>query len=487
MRYNLGRQIFLFGLVLLIENSFSQVRTLGTWKMFLPYVNSYGVCDAGDRVYDAASKSIFSYEKSTGVIQTYDEASGLSDIGVSSISYDPTTKFLAIAYNNSNLDFIYNGTDIYNINDIKKQATTGAVAIYSISFLNGNAYVSSDLGISVVDLTKIQISSTYVIGANGNQLSVYATTFDSANIYAATPVGVKYASRTAANLQDFNSWLSFGAAQNLPAKRATFIQAFNNKVYAVIPSGNGSDTLYQYNGSNWSPVFFAAADTFTSLKLSNGSLYFTTWDSPSGSKGYLGKIDASGTLTYNQTQSHFRPVGWFESDNVSWEADFYNGLFKHSGSNYDNIVPSGPQSASAFELNSKNGVLDVAPGGVDDSWAGTGNIDGIFIYKNGTWRCRNQFSDAVLSNIYDILCTASVPATGKTYFGSLESGLIEQDDNSGNLTLYNSTSAGLLESAIGIGRTEVTCLYADSSNNLWIGNGGGGGEPTSRIGTRPFT
>ena len=441
----------------------------------MPYGNSLGACDAGDKVYDASTKSIFSYEKSTGIIRTYDKASGLSDIGISAINYDPNTQFLAIAYTNSNLDFIHNYTDIYNIPDIKNQATTGAVAVYSISFLNGSAYISSDLGISVVDLARMEISSTYVIGANGAQVSVYATTFDSVNIYAATPHGVKYASRTALNLQDFNSWSTFGLAQNLPARKATFIQAFNNKVYAVIPSGNGSDTLYEYSLSNntWSTTFSAVADTFTSLSLTNGSLYFTTWDSPSGSKGYLGKIDVAGNLLYVQSQDHFRPVGWFESGGIPWEPDYYNGLYKHTANGVEDIIPEGPQTASAFELNCKNGSLDVAPGGVNDSWQGSGDIDGFFIYKNGTWRNRNQYSDGLLGGIYDILCTASVPATGKTYFGSLESGLIEQDDNTGNLTLYNSSSAGLLQDAIGIqGRTEVSCLFADSSNNLWIGNGG---------------
>ena len=479
MRFYASPFSLLIAFMLLTQHSFSQVRTLGTWKMFLPYGNSLGAVDGGDRVYAAGLKSIFSYEKSTGVIQTYDKASGLSDIGIKTINYDPSTKMLAIVYVDNNIDFLYNATTVYNIPDIKNASTTGAIAIYSVSFLNGNAYISSDLGVSVVNLSQMQISSTYVIGSTGSQISVYSTSFDSTYIYAATAEGVKYAPRAADNLQDFNAWSTFGPAQHLPAKKATFVQGYNGKVYAVVPSESTTDTLYSYNGTTWTPLYYPNAgstDTITNVNAMNGSLYFSAWNSIGGNTGYLGKIDASGALSVSTSQSHIKPLGWFESNGVNWEPDYYNGLFKRTGGGLENIIPEGPGTSNVFALNCKNGVLDVAPGGADDSWGPDYNRDGFFTYKNGTWQNRNQFSDGSLATYSDILCTASVPATGKTYFGSFESGLVEMDDNTGNITLYSdSTPVGvtLLESALGISnRTEVTAVCSDSSNNLWIGNGG---------------
>jgi len=474
MRFYGGRLFFVLGFVLGTQYSFCQNQAIGTWKMYLPYGQSLAACDAGDKVYSAAAQSIFSYEKSTGIIQTYDKSSGLTDIGIQCINYDPNTKFLAIAYIDGNLDFLYNGTTVYNIPDIKNQSTSGSIAIYSISFLNGNAYVSSDLGISVVNLSQMQINSTYVIGSTGGQISVYSTSFDAINIYAATAEGVKYAPLNAANLQDFNSWTAFGPAQNLPARKANLVQAFNNKVYAVLPTGNDKDTLYQYNGTSWSVAFALSRDTITSLSAYNGNLYFTAWDTLNGALGYLAKIDTTGYISYIQPQGHFRPTGWFVSNGVSWEPDFYNGLFKNTNGSVEDIVPNGPFTSNAFALNSKNGVLDVAPGSVNDSWVNQNNHDGFFIYKNGTWQNTNQYNNGTLNGYDDIVCTASVPVNGKTYFGSFWAGLIEQDDNTGNLTLYNQyTANGLLQGVIGDpSRTKVSCLFADSSNNLWIGNAG---------------
>ena len=84
---------------------FSQERVLGTWKSFMPYANSVAVCDAGDKIYCAAPKSVFSYEKNSGVIQIYDKATGLNDVGIKTMNYDPSANMLVIAYINSNIDF----------------------------------------------------------------------------------------------------------------------------------------------------------------------------------------------------------------------------------------------------------------------------------------------------------------------------------------------------------------------------------------------
>src|ERR1700733_12628856 len=139
MRFKGAKQIIAGLLLFITGSSFSQARQLGTWKMYLPYGASLGVFDAGDKVYSAANYSIFSYEKSTGVVQIYDKSSGLSDIGIQTVNYDSADTFLAIAYTDNNVDFIYNGTYVYNLPDIMNQSQNGSVTINSFSFFNGLA------------------------------------------------------------------------------------------------------------------------------------------------------------------------------------------------------------------------------------------------------------------------------------------------------------------------------------------------------------
>jgi hypothetical protein len=460
------------GLILSLSFSIlnSQDRALGTWKSFMPYSNSLGVFDAGNKVYSAAGKSIFSYDKTSGEIQTYDKASGLSDVGIKTANYDPSTKILVIAYTNNNLDLLYNGTDVYNLADIKTGSFSGAISINSISFYNGNAYISTDLGISVINLAKKEISNTYIIGSSGAQTKVYATTIDGTNIYAATEEGVKYAPLSSSNLQNFNSWTLFDNTANLSRKKMTGIAAYSGKVYAISSGvGTASDTLYEYNGIQWQRDSIAYSDTIISLAVANNNLYFSTWNQLNYTGGN-GKIDGSGNIFWQQTQGHIRPMNWFESNGISWEADVWNGLFKNSQGSIEKIIPDGPGSSAVFDLNIADGTLNVAPGGVDDSWGNSWNADGFFSLKNNQWKTTDRNSFTPLQNYYDILCTATSKASNKTYFGSFLTGLIEIDNNSGDIKLYDTLNS-LLEAANGDpGRVKISAMTTDASGNIWIGN-----------------
>jgi hypothetical protein len=456
----------------LLNLVFSQERALGTWKVFMPYGNSLGVCDAGDKIYSTGLQTIFSYEKSTGVIQVYDKATGLNDVGIKAINYDPSTKFLVIAYNNSNVDIIYNGTDIYNISDIKAENVSGSVGINGISFYNGSCYLSTDAGISVISLAKKEISNTYIIGSTGSQVKVFATSTDGNYIYAATAEGVKRASLSTANLLDFNSWYLFNVSDSMPTQRASLVTAYNNKIYAVI-SSNGTDTLYEYSSNSWRKIYADSAEIFSSMKVVNGTLYFSIWDNNNGTSGKLGKIDASGNLALTQSQGHARPLDWFEDNGVNWEADLYNGLFKNVQGNLTSIAPDGPFSNRVYKLDVKDGILYVAPGGVDDSWAFTYNMDGFFVYDGVKWDNYTIYNHPELNQWFDVISVTSVPAMGKTYFGSFYGGLIEYNNANKTFTQHDQYNDPFWQPAFGDeGRTKVSASTLDANGNVWFSNAG---------------
>lgn len=450
-------------------NAQAQERPLGTWKAFMPYGNCFGVANAGDKVYSASLKSIFSYDKATGTIQNYDKAIGLSDIGIKTMAYDPANSVLALAYQNSNIDLIFNGTDIYNISDFRNISTSTAVSINAFSFYNGNAYISSDAGISVLNLNKKEISNTYIIGSTGGQVKVFGTTLTTNNIYAATAEGVKYASLSSPNLQNFNNWALYDSTSGLPKKKATFITAYNNKIYAVI-AGTGCDTLFVLDGNTWSSLYYETSSVFTSLNVDNNTLYFTT-NSTSSSTGKNGKVDINGLLTVVAAQ-HPRPLGWFESNNISWEADEWLGLCKNVNGNIERIIPDGPPSAAVFDLSAAEGSLYLAPGGVDDSWLHVYNSDGIGIYKSDKWTVINQFNNPVFQNTFDNICVEPIPSKGKAYFGSFYSGLFEYNSADNSVKLFDQTNSPL-EGAVGATeRTRVSAVATDRYDNLWISNAG---------------
>ncbi|HWB62657.1 MAG TPA: two-component regulator propeller domain-containing protein [Chitinophagales bacterium] len=452
----------------------AQDRKLGTWKMYLSYHNSIGVCDAGDRVYSAAFNSIFSVEKSTGIIQTYDKASGLSDVGIQSISYDADDKVLAIAYTNSNIDLLFNGTDVYNIPDIKNQNSSGGITIFGISFYDGNAYVSSTIGISAINLAKKEVSNTYIIGLDGSPVKVYSSCIDGTNIYAATDNGIEYAPLNAPNLLDFNSWHLFNYTQGIPAMPASLLATANHKVYAVIKgSGNASDTIYEFNGVAWSVKYYSGNDSIVSIITDNNTVYFADINQLNNAN-LDGQITAADSVIITPVQQHYALAGWFESNGIAWEADINQGLFKNDGQgNIENIVPDGPGSNDAFGLDIKDGIVYVAGGGVDESWTYKYKKDGFYVYKNNKWYSHNPYTDPIISNYSDIINAACSPGLGKTYFGSFYSGLVQYDNASNTITnVYDNSNSTLETDNNDPGRVKISSLAFDRYDNLWIGNAG---------------
>ena len=68
--------------------------------------------------YIARENGIFIYNKNDYTINRLNKINGLSDVGVSSMSYDHENKIIIIFYNNTNIDLIKNN-NIINIPDVK--------------------------------------------------------------------------------------------------------------------------------------------------------------------------------------------------------------------------------------------------------------------------------------------------------------------------------------------------------------------------------
>lgn len=452
---------------------------IGTWKTFMPYGAAVSMSDGGDKIYVGGNKSVYSYEKTSGLIEFFDKSNVLSDVDIKALNYDINTHCLVIAYTNANIDLIFNDNEVYNLRDILNENTSTSIGINHIYFNNGQCYLSTDIGISVINLARKEISNTYIIGATGGAVKVYATTVNGNNIYAATADGVKYAPVSSTNLQDFNAWTLFTPAQGIPSQYANLVASNSNKVYAVIRGGTQSaptDTLYEYNGTSWVQKYFATRETFSTLENINGTLYYSIWNNNNTTAGKQGTIDViNGTLNGFNTTGHVRPINWFADNGKRWEADYWNGFFKNENGNTQSLNPNGPFNSTAYDLEvGSDGTLYVAAGGVDDSYGSTYNSSGFYIKRGISWESHNIYSDGILNEMFDFISVANNDAKGKTYFASFYMGLAEYDHASKSIVVYNKDNADFLEATQGdTGRTRLSAVKIDKQGNLWIFNGGG--------------
>jgi hypothetical protein len=130
---------------------------------------------------------------------------GLSETGISTILFDEVNKKLVIAYSNSDLDIIFRN-DVLNVPDIKRSNVIGDKNIYNIYSLGKNYYLSTGLGVIVINGDKYEVKESWFMGNGGNYIKVNGFTSDASFYYAATEEGLKSISLNSTNPADHQNW-----------------------------------------------------------------------------------------------------------------------------------------------------------------------------------------------------------------------------------------------------------------------------------------
>ena len=98
-------------------------------------------------------------------------------------------------------------------------------------FLDNSYYLSTGLGVIVVDADKFEVKDSWFIGNGGNKVKVNGFTADTCFFYAATDEGLKITSINTANPANYLNWqnisgingLSAGACSNVINGRVKYL------------------------------------------------------------------------------------------------------------------------------------------------------------------------------------------------------------------------------------------------------------------------
>ena len=83
----------------------------------------------------------------------------LSDIDITHIAYSDYINALVIIYSNTNIDILYDDETIYNVTDFKNSNVPNK-KITNINIKNNSAYLSTEFGVVVLDLEKLEVRNT---------------------------------------------------------------------------------------------------------------------------------------------------------------------------------------------------------------------------------------------------------------------------------------------------------------------------------------
>ncbi|HSF44912.1 MAG TPA: two-component regulator propeller domain-containing protein [Chitinophagaceae bacterium] len=428
---------------------------VGQWREHLPWNNAIALAVDKEQVICATPYAAFIYDVSDNSFTRWSKVNGLNDIGVTAFGFDPSTGIAVIAYNNSNLD-VLKGDRVVNIPDIRISTAGGDKSIRRVIIRAGVAYLSTGLGIILVDLEKSVIKDTWRIGASGDEIAVNGVAFAGDSVYAATSEGLKRSSLSS-NPADHRNW----QLVPLPSGPASHVLAAGNRIYAQMGE----------------VIYFSAGTSYNEYYRGNGIRGIDT-----AGQGLLVSESLSGTGKIVQTDASGGTIKVFSSALISfprqavlqgsdcWIADQDNGLLKLSASATERVFPNSPINIATGQMLFIGNELWAAAGTVTDAWNYTFNPNGIYRFSNQYWDGFNKYVYPRLDSVLDIITLTGQPLTGSVFGGSYGGGLLEiRKDNS--LVIHKQNSP--LRAAIGDpGSYRVSGLATDKESNVWVANYG---------------
>jgi ligand-binding sensor domain-containing protein len=344
------------------------------------------------------------------------------------------------------LDVIKGGL-VKNIYDLVR--TSRIQKINSIYADKGMAYLSTNIGIVVIDLFKYEIKESWILGSNGNTLDVFSLTKNLGNWYAATANGIYTTSVSNANIADAKSWTVFyNAANNIPVKK------ISSTPTGLIIEKNDSLLLIQSNTT--STLFYKASEQIKSWQFNEQKITIATKDKQT-SKARVHQItmgNATG-LIFEQPAIFINPNACIFSNGIIWISDSVTGLIKldPSTSSFVKIIPGGPvgQITKAL-LATSTGVL-----------VASNTKKGLTILENGKWQPQNG-----LDSVAGVQSIAINHLDNSIWLSTAQMGVAKFNNN--KVQIFDARNSSLK------GAANNTCfttgVAADTKGNSWVSNAG---------------
>ena len=457
--------------IILTTNILCIAQTIGEWTTHTPGMKVISVDVMNSKVFAATPYDIYYYNTNDNSINHLSKVNGLSDIGISLIRYNKTADLMFVGYTDTNIDVIDNQDNIINIPDIYNKYILGEKTINNVFFHEKYAYVCCGFGIVVIDLQRMEVKDTYIIGNNGSYLCVNDLTIYNGVFYAATVNGIYYANVDNPQLADFSQWKRMG--HSLPHSTNNFsnIETFDG--YVVTSYSNNvhyTDELIKINDTlSWSYFLDNQFDIINEIRVNDNLLVLTI-----GGKT-INVYDTAKNLVFAKEGLYPNSTLFDKSRNCYWAGTSFNSLVRlYSETSTESISFNGPYDNDVFDLSTSGINVYVAPGGYSSTWAPIGSHNGFYHYDGDSWSFNSW--NKVFDSVTDITCVKASPSNSNiVYAASYSKGLAVFENNKfSKLYDYQNSSLGVNLAWLQYGqyKTFITGIDFDSGNNMWLANSG---------------
>lgn len=370
---------------------YSQAR-VGEWQDHFSFRNVDKIIGVNNIIYGSSSNGLIIYDLKEKELRKLTKANGLSDVGITALSRDDNGT-LIVGYNNGNIDLIYKDK-VVNMRDLLMKTMQGSKTINNITVFGKKAYLSCNLGIVVLDLSKEEISDTYVLSKDAKQNPVYQTIVSDSIVYSATDLGIYTSPLKNPRIQIFTSWTQF----SIDLFHYSDIAQFNGGFVVSRGNRDGACSIQLYKNNTIlnllnSPQFRCISVSENLVVTDRSSLTIIDKDLniikslPAGTESYLSATEINGKYFLGKVNK-----GIFYFDNYLLDEN-----------NYTEVLPNGPFSNSVFDVISSSYGVWITPGGLTRTWGGMG-IEPYYSFNDGfEWKAFTSTNFPEFSSEWDLL------------------------------------------------------------------------------------
>ena len=448
---------------------FSQNNQL--WKGYFSYKEIKDISQSPNVIFAAAQNTLFSKNFTTNSLKTTNTIDGLSGQTITSMYHSTIFNKTIIGYE-TGLITILNEADgsILNVVDIITNGVNQNLKRVNHFMENdGTLYVSCDFGIVQYNLATLGFGDTYRIGDFGTEIKVSQTAVYNGFIYAATSNGIRKASLSNPNLNDYNQWTIVNGGS------WSGIETFNNELIAA---------------SNFGQVFKLSGTTFTSfvslplvavdLRANANYLLITTVNSI-----YIYNENLSLILQINSNQipditAKFT-CATIINDSV-YIGTLEDGILTTTIVNptvFESLNPDGPYRNAIFAINATTSNLWAVYGGYSANYNpyayGNNGLDtyGYSKYSENEW-VNTPYSKVLGAKALSKI-TVNPNNINQVFISSFFSGLLKVEDNI-PVVLFNESNSTLQSLVLNPPNPNykdirINGAAFDKTGNLWVGNG----------------
>ncbi|WP_426431694.1 ABC transporter substrate-binding protein [Winogradskyella sp. HB-48] len=450
--------LFVFGLSLnLGAQDFSTL-----WQAHFSYNDIVDVVNGNNKIYAAAQNAVFEYDTLTQEINTITTVEGLSGEQITTILYSEEFQYLVIGYETGLLE-VYFETDssVLTVVDIleKENIAPDNKSINHLYEHEGLVYISTDFGISVYDLARLEFGDTYFLGNGGSQITVNQVTVLNNEIFAACSSnnGLKKAEINNPNLIDFAQW------QTVIGGNFVNINTVGDRAYAV----RANRAFFEITNTSFTELFVLPVLP-TDTEVSENNLIIS---------------NVSTIEVYNETAqliSSYTPNDDFDtqfSSAVQLGNEVYIGTKDYGvlktltsdGLMFTEIKPNGPLMNEIFRLNADSDVVWASFGDYTPAFdPAPARTRGLSYLRDNVWESIPFDSVFGARNLSEIAVNPFNPS--QVFVSSFQNGILEINNFQPTI-LYNQNNSGLesliLPNAPNFISIRVSASAFDNNGVLW--------------------